>query len=927
MGFDKLSVEQRKLLLEVARMSYGSREGAAGGRGHIGLMKTKEGRTYILKFDTHGEKPTDDAEKKAATDSSKNLRSTLMRIAYAAELRPEVLADIRQKLGVEKIENKDYVPETGLLDRTISAKVVELIGGRRIWGEANYDKATYKSGKDTSFATVSKTLGDSANVREVGSVKINYDKERDMAVDAIWNFVNVAVYHLRSESKGQVFKLMERVLSKQSVDSAWDKCLSANDLRAAALKCLFRIMMVTGGVNAKDLPEERHLAKHLQRCAESTGGILGQSWWKDLAQDAEAMKWCADNGKRPAADVEDGQDENPLLTETLKRAFAEDIRRGLEGSKKVMCEFRRGDQTIRMKDVGASMSAALKGALGVKDNTPSVALEELEAFANFAREHQNAGDFYMKFAANGKTLTSAGSRNILRGSGSVAENNDVRQRLMECVTDLYDGKIPPSVKQVMTGFDGKGHPLSAKRVALIKDAIDLERGVTALVKEFGCTVPVDAFVRCGLTAENVRWSLDQLSAQHNLTDDEKRIVGRMTFAYLASQAEEVSDKFSLPKVDTLMRQIAGGTCNGTHLALQHLQKISHDNGGVLAGDSIDSFVNDTVRLMNVDDVEALAYFAGKFQKINPRENGGKSSSGTSLIFLKDMVERKGKLLYFRAQHGKMTLGDLWQQRFGTKMPKGARVDQQNRFVKKHFLRWIDEFETRHPGFKAHHKIDDDRSKSADDNREILQSTIENKIGELGIPLEQAGLLSFDEEVDRLDISSKSMVYDTRSEMYTGTYKTKAGLITQLVADFKRAAGEFLVGDERININPEATNEEIRQKVDDLYNAIAKMLKYDENNPVPEDDVPNQLKTALIVCTQAGNTILTLIGLDSKADHYPTQKTFSLQKDGQVLYTIAATFGDRQMRVSYDIAQDGTSSCLGATVQRVHAQPVEVDQDN
>lgn len=900
MGLEKLSETERNFLLEIARMSYGSREGAAGGRGHIGQMMTQDGRTRIIKFDTHGEKPDDDAER-TARETSTDLRYTLMRIARAAGLGPDVLADIRRRLGVRAKGDKDIVVETRLLDRTISAKVVELIGGRRIWSEAGYDKTAYKSGKNTSFAEVSKSAEDSANIRTVGSVgTIGTAEEIEKKMQ---EFIGLGIGTLPRERRNSVRNLVNRVLSAATLGDVRIQCLSMRDLEAAALKCLFRILMVKGGVTA-DAVGGAGLKSYLRESAEKTG-ILDAGWMTDLMKDKAVLDWCVENGERHGAGVEDW-DADTLLAETLTRALKEDIHRGRGGNEPVTCEFAKDGQTVRIENVGASVAAALKGVFGVKDNTPSAARRELDMFAAFAREHQNAGDFYMKFTADGKNLTSAGSRNILRGEGSKAENNDVRQRLKECVADLYNGNIPPSVKQVMTGFDDEGHPLSAKRVGLIKAAIDADRLQSAYSGKISLHTLA---LGCGLTPEDINEPLDQLAERYSLSDEERQTVGRMTVAYLASQAEEVSDKFRLPDVDVLKRQISEGVCNGTYLALQHLQKIPGDRDVVLAGVPIDALVNDAIRLMDGDDAEALAYFAGKFRKIDLREAGRRSFSSLNLILLKDLVERKKDLLTFRERQGKMTFDDLWQLRFGTKMPNGARIDQQDRFIEKHLLLWIDEFEAEHPGLRARNEV-------------LVQGGIEGKVANLGIPLKQAGLLELGEKVDKLDISHKSSVYDTRSEMYTGDYRKKSRLITQVALDMDRATDRIFVNGQPIGIDKEGNAEDARQKADNLYNALATMLKYDKNNPVPEDDLPNQLKTALLVCTQAGNQILTLIGLNPRgADHYPTQKSFVRQENGNVRYTLAATFDDRHLRVSYDIAPDGTSSCLEATIQEVQAQPL------
>lgn len=106
-----------------------------------------------------------------------------------------------------------------------------------------------------------------------------------------------------------------------------------------------------------------------------------------------------------------------------------------------------------------------------------IATANLKAFVRFADEHQDAGDFYVRLSADGTGLESAGSRNIFRGSASKRENDQVRAFLRENVIAYYgsEANIPDSVKAEITGINGGGHPLSAKRIDRIWTAIELDR--------------------------------------------------------------------------------------------------------------------------------------------------------------------------------------------------------------------------------------------------------------------------------------------------------------------------------------------------------------------------------------------------------------------------------------------------------------------
>ena len=113
--------------------------------------------------------------------------------------------------------------------------------------------------------------------------------------------------------------------------------------------------------------------------------------------------------------------------------------------------------------------------------------ENIRAFRDFAAQHGNAGDFYVRLTGNGAGLESAGRRNIFRGSASKQENDAVRQQFFDSVSAHYKGNIPENVRTVMTNFNGGGHPLSAKRIGLICQAMDAADLLGNLVEGHGLT--------------------------------------------------------------------------------------------------------------------------------------------------------------------------------------------------------------------------------------------------------------------------------------------------------------------------------------------------------------------------------------------------------------------------------------------------------
>ena len=63
---------------------------------------------------------------------------------------------------------------------------------------------------------------------------------------------------------------------------------------------------------------------------------------------------------------------------------------------------------------------------------------------------------------------------LFRSQGDIHANVKARYLFMESVKDMFGGNIPPSVKEAMElkDFDAKGHPLTARRIIAVQNAID-----------------------------------------------------------------------------------------------------------------------------------------------------------------------------------------------------------------------------------------------------------------------------------------------------------------------------------------------------------------------------------------------------------------------------------------------------------------------
>lgn len=158
----------KDMVLEVARMSYGTSKAAAGGTGHIGLLNPSGtgagGKCRVVKFDTHG----GSSSCHEAKTSSNNLREELARITKESYLsKPAKDFILKLLLMDEKNAKKADKP---LLERKIAAKVVEGLAGHSVWklakaGQSGYATKAVRTGKADFVKVVAGARGDTANVR------------------------------------------------------------------------------------------------------------------------------------------------------------------------------------------------------------------------------------------------------------------------------------------------------------------------------------------------------------------------------------------------------------------------------------------------------------------------------------------------------------------------------------------------------------------------------------------------------------------------------------------------------------------------------------------------------------------------------------------------------------------------------------------
>lgn len=206
----------RKDLNAIARYAYGSGwfgEGEKGGRGNMGLLRGRDGRLRVIKFNTHwGEGGAATPEQIAASNC---LREQLLELARSFGSDAAVIQRIRAELGLAADQN----PNTGttLLTRTVVARVVKMID-QDIWtnvqrtddGTGAFDLATLKSRKENmEFGFVkAENLGLETNdaVTRIKTDRRNSFMSRTVA-DAIKKLESLPVFGAQSPIALQAFRL------------------------------------------------------------------------------------------------------------------------------------------------------------------------------------------------------------------------------------------------------------------------------------------------------------------------------------------------------------------------------------------------------------------------------------------------------------------------------------------------------------------------------------------------------------------------------------------------------------------------------------------------------------------------------------------------------------------------------------------------
>ena len=314
--------------------------------------------------------------------------------------------------------------------------------------------------------------------------------------------------------------------------------------------------------------------------------------------------------------------------------------------------------------------------------------QHLEAFFESASQLGDAADRYVKLVpsrnGNGIALADAGRRNILRDADDKADNDRVHQFFARAIRAHFDGKIPKCVQELMTGFTG-GHPLSAKRIGLIRDAI---RFVDSLGGGFpmGLTLSRvnEILTSCGLTREGFDGAIDACAAGFNLTDKQKAIVKRTTITYLLSRSESLSNGLALQKlvrvgnrrgvapIGNIADEISAGRLDGTRIGLF---QCGIYKGTDEAPNTTECLLSSTgggfISRLSEDDGEYLAWVEGQFVQVKSNKGSGERMAPSVVSAL---LEKKSELLQYAQEHGSVGMNGLYRVLLG-RNPRAQRAGE------------------------------------------------------------------------------------------------------------------------------------------------------------------------------------------------------------------------------------------------------------
>lgn len=703
MGYENLRVEARSFLQEVARMAYGSgrNEGVQGGAGRMGMLLAPDGTARVIKFNTNWTARWFGTSVKNAPgmlECSNELRRTLVDVALRAGLGEEQMRAIRTRLGLPA--QRPELPEgrqegsDKLLNRADVAAVLRMIGGDRVWRDAGVDDqalmAGYRSDGNSEYGHLRGLEERRIRNGETHNLKAVVRLKRLSARDFKSILDECEYMHLLSQLEaagGKDVKVAREICRRAFGGDFLGELERANHLVAVnpeKLKERLGEMFDDLHANLKSgyVSEECLVETFRDRCCDivTNGcGLPGGGIDRAGRTFAAGLQMSIADLRRP--DLEPAARERACnRLEADVKAFAR--RCGVTLSPGTLDAIRsaRWDQPFG-EDLKGMRTGGCAGGLKFLFALADDLNNAKDAFAGPPKEEAVRAFFFdVLFTVCGRdygnveALFKSESVPLSFAEWNVTSGEFARSRVTE-LRDALAGQ--PARLQVLDAL-GPLAEVSPGLFPLLESIVTDPRPSPQDPLYIGN--PVAALRTCGMTPAAFMAAIDGCATKFDLTDEQKRVVVRMTLIHLNSRSRAIANGHPICSVEggkikpvaNIAGEIAAGRLEGTRLGLYSCGAAVMDDRlpavtERVVADQAYAFIS---RLAE-EDREYFAWLTGMFVQ------GGKRNTQEPMDVLvaKKLLDRKAEVLECQRTHGPVGITDLYRILLGREPPVGITRHQ------------------------------------------------------------------------------------------------------------------------------------------------------------------------------------------------------------------------------------------------------------
>lgn len=400
-------------LYEIARMAYGSgsSEKTNGGRGFMGVIKDAQGRSRIIKYDTHRFQATSaDEDDLSQRTAAQQLRNILVDIAKNKNVPSHQIDRIREELGINDGDADDDPPYE-LLSRKVVASVVKMID-KDVWKNAIQDDKikSYSSKNDnTLFSTVTRNDG----VEKNNSVR-RFEDQRSFK---------------QCEDIGNGIKCLKELLGKGNLPQA--KSYFAKMVPVEARKLHYEVNPALGILNTTMQQDEEEIDSALKTLADVFGFTAKQK---------DALKAAVVKAQAKKTDVTEAE-------KILKEAFRpidkalkdkwDEVNERYEDSYREMGLVTPKSSRKRIEDLSICRVAIKNGAVDARmpsadklneivtsDNPVETLLTDFGCRLEDLKDLQDLGEAYVKANAKFEKVVDAVRAKLNEAGGVTSQEID-----------------------------------------------------------------------------------------------------------------------------------------------------------------------------------------------------------------------------------------------------------------------------------------------------------------------------------------------------------------------------------------------------------------------------------------------------------------------------------------------------------------------